>query len=75
MNVKNKFSNYHSKINILKSYFENLDPDKVLSKGYAIVKLNGNIISEKDNISIGEKIEIYLKSKKIKSEILKIEKK
>ena len=75
LNVKNKFSNYHNKINILKSYFENLDPDKVLSKGYAIVKLNGNIISEKDNISIGEKIKIYLKSKKIKSEILKIEKK
>ena len=68
--LNNKLSFYRNKINLFNNILENCNPNKVLDKGYAIIKSNDNkIISSGENISIGQKINIEMKKFNFISEI------
>lgn len=48
------------------------DPKNVLKRGFAIVKLNGKIVSSPDCIAVEDTIEVEIKNKKITSKVTKI---
>jgi len=51
----------------LKRLLQSLDPQNVLKKGYALVKLKNKIISDVDQLQMGNEIETYIKNTKIVS--------
>ncbi len=58
----------------LKRLLQSLDPENVLKKGYALVKLNNKIISDVAQLQNGNEIETYIKNTKIVSIISDVEK-
>ncbi len=57
----------------LKRLLQSLDPQNVLKKGYALVKLNNKIISNAKQLQKGNEIETYIKNTKIVSIISSVE--
>lgn len=57
----------------LKRLLKSLDPENVLKKGYALVKINNKIISNANQLQKGNEIETYLKNTKIVSVISSVE--
>jgi exodeoxyribonuclease VII large subunit len=57
----------------LKRLLQSLDPENVLKKGYALVKINNKIISNANQLQKGNEIETYLKNTKIVSVISSVE--
>ena len=57
----------------LKRLLQSLDPQNVLKKGYALVKLNNKIISDVTQLQKGNEIETYIKNTKIVSIISDVE--
>jgi len=57
----------------LKRLLQSLDPQNVLKKGYALVKLNNKIISNANQLQKGNEIETYIKNTKIVSIISSVE--
>ena len=57
----------------LKRLLQSLDPENVLQKGYALVKLNNKIISDVAQLQKGNEIETYIKNTKIVSIISDVE--
>jgi exodeoxyribonuclease VII large subunit len=57
----------------LKRLLQSLDPQNVLKKGYALVKLKNKIISDVDQLQMGNEIETYIKNTKIVSIISSLE--
>jgi exodeoxyribonuclease VII large subunit len=49
-----------------------MSPESILRKGYAIIKKEGRIIVDPDQLRVGEKIEIVLGEKEIGAEVKKI---
>ena len=57
----------------LKRLLQSLDPENVLKKGYALVKINNKIISNTAQLQKGNEIETYIKNTKIVSVISSVE--
>lgn len=57
----------------LKRLLQSLDPQNVLKKGYALVKLNNKIINDVTQLQKGNEIETYIKNTKILSVISSVE--
>lgn len=57
----------------LKRLLQSLDPENVLKKGYALVKINNKIISNAAQLQMGNEIETYIKNTKIVSVISSVE--
>jgi len=50
----------------------NLDPKRVLSRGYSIVTIKGKVLKDSDNIKVGEEIDVRLNNGSIDAEVLRI---
>jgi exodeoxyribonuclease VII large subunit len=59
----------------LKRLLKSLDPENVLKKGYALIKINNKIISNPSKLQTGDEIETTIKDAKFLSVISKIENK
>ena len=57
----------------LKRLLQSLDPENVLKKGYALVKINNKIISNAAQLQMGNERETYIKNTKIVSVISSVE--
>jgi exodeoxyribonuclease VII large subunit len=66
-NIALKIDRAKQNIVNLKRLLQSLDPQNVLKKGYALVKLNNKIISDVDKLQKGNEIETYIKNTKIVS--------
>ncbi len=51
----------------LKRLLQSLDPENVLKKGYALVKLNNKIVSNANQLKAGDEVETYIKDTKVVS--------
>lgn len=61
-----------NKIRDLQFLLKALNPEEILKRGYAILRREGNIISDKD-IRVGTKIDIETYDSKIKAEVINLE--
>jgi exodeoxyribonuclease VII large subunit len=57
----------------LKRLLQSLDPENVLKKGYALVKLNNKIVSNANQLKAGDEVETFIKDTKVVSVISNIE--
>jgi exodeoxyribonuclease VII large subunit len=57
----------------LKRLLQSIDPENVLKKGYALVKLNNKIVSNANQLKAGDEVETYIKDTKVVSVISNIE--
>lgn len=57
----------------LKRLLQSLDPENVLKKGYALVKLNNKIVSNANQLKAGDEVETFIKDTKIVSVISEIQ--
>lgn len=57
----------------LKRLLQSLDPENVLKKGYALVKLNNKIITNPAQLKAGDEVETFIKDTKIVSVISSVE--
>ncbi len=57
----------------LKRLLQSLDPENVLKKGYALVKLNNKIVSNANQLKAGDEVETFIKDTKIVSVISSVE--
>lgn len=62
--------NHNSKIEGFSTTVKLLSPANILKKGYGIVKVNGDIVSNADKINEGTIIEIFLADTKIRSTVI-----
>ncbi len=69
--VKNLLSDASTTLAGYKQRVKNLHPDTILNKGFAMVKQDGNIISNVSNINPGAAIEIVLKDNTLESTVTK----
>lgn len=65
-------SQQKSKVDTLAAVTEGYNPTRILQNGYAIARLGSKTIRSKEDVSVGEIIEVTLKDGIIKSEILEI---
>jgi exodeoxyribonuclease VII large subunit len=61
-----KLSGYDDKLRIL-------SPENILKRGYSITYLNGKVLKDSKDVTIGDKLEIKLYKGKILSEVQKKE--
>ncbi len=57
----------------LKRLLQSLDPENVLKKGYALVKLNNKIVSNANQLKAGDEVETFIKDTKIVSVISEVQ--
>lgn len=57
----------------LKRLLQSLDPENVLKKGYALVKLNNKIVSNANQLKAGDEVETFIKDTKIVSVVSSVE--
>jgi exodeoxyribonuclease VII large subunit len=57
----------------LKRLLQSLDPENVLKKGYALVKLNNKIVSNANQLKAGDELETYIKDTKIVSVVSEVQ--
>lgn len=69
---KNTVTEYSSDFAMLCSRLETLSPLKVLARGYSIVKNNESIITDVNDISIGDKISLQFAKGSAKAEIIEV---
>lgn len=69
---KTLVTNYSSNFAMMCSRLESLSPLKVLSRGYSIVKSNENIITDKNDLSVGDKISLRFAKGTAKAEIIEV---
>ncbi|WP_304205445.1 exodeoxyribonuclease VII large subunit [Peptostreptococcus russellii] len=58
------------KLNIFSKGMANLNPFSVLERGYTIVEKNGLAITSKEEVELGERLDLILKDGKIKCEVV-----
>lgn len=58
------------KLNIFSKGMSNLNPFSVLQRGYSIVEKKGLVVSSKEELNIGDSLDITLKDGKIKCELV-----
>lgn len=58
------------KLNIFSKGMTNLNPFSVLERGYTIVEKNGLAITSKEEVELGERLDLILKDGKIKCEVV-----
>ena len=67
---KNKINFYNNQLKLLSNNVSNINPDKIIDKGYAILKTFDNkVLNKGDNIFIGQKIKIKMKKYDFESQI------
>ena len=69
---KNTVTEYSSKFAMICSKLESLSPLKVLARGYSIVKKDEKIITDIDDISVGDKISLQFAEGTAKAEIIEV---
>jgi exodeoxyribonuclease VII large subunit len=52
---------------------QSLDPENVLKKGYALVKLKNKIVSNANQLKAGDELETYIKDTKIVSVVSEVQ--
>ena len=57
----------------LKRLLQSLDPENVLKKGYALVKLNNKIVSNANQLKAGDEVETFIKDTKIVSVVSEVQ--
>ena len=57
----------------LKRLLQSLDPENVLKKGYALVKLNKKIVSNANQLKAGDEVETFIKDTKIVSVVSEVQ--
>lgn len=57
----------------LKRLLQSLDPENVLKKGYALVKLNNKIVSNANQLKAGDEVETFIKDTRIVSVISEVQ--
>jgi exodeoxyribonuclease VII large subunit len=57
----------------LKRLLQSLDPENVLKKGYALVKLNNKIVSNANHLKAGDEVETFIKDTKIVSVVSEVQ--
>ncbi len=57
-------------LNFFSKAMANLNPFSVLERGYSITQKDGLVISSKENLEIGDRIDLILKDGKVKCELL-----
>jgi exodeoxyribonuclease VII large subunit len=57
----------------LKRLLQSLDPENVLKKGYALVKLNNKIVSNANQLKAGDELETYIKDTRIVSVVSEVQ--
>lgn len=50
----------HTSIAHLRSMFQMMNPGNILKKGFAMIKVNGQIISDPEKINVGEQVSVIL---------------
>ncbi|MES2654994.1 MAG: exodeoxyribonuclease VII large subunit [Bacteroidota bacterium] len=68
-NIHLKIDRAKQNIVNLKRLLQTLDPENVLKKGYALVKLNNKIVSNPSQLKVGDEVETVIKNTKIKSTV------
>lgn len=58
------------KLNIFSKGMANLNPFSVLERGYTIVEKNGLAITSKEEVELGERLDLILKDGKLKCEVV-----
>lgn len=58
------------KLNIFSKEMANLNPFSVLERGYTIVEKNGLAITSKEEVELGERLDLILKDGKLKCEVV-----
>ncbi len=69
---KEILSNYSTNFYSLCSKLDSLSPLKVLSRGYSIIKKNDNIISNSDELSVGDNISIRFTDSEVSAKITEV---
>ena len=62
------------KVGIIKSKIEAINPDKIIAKGYAVLKSEDGKFLKADEINIDDKIKIFVKNFEILCKVLKKDK-
>lgn len=68
-----KLRYFESGLNEMKRVIENLNPQKILNKGFALLSQNGKIISDSKDLKVGQDLEANIKYSKILLNIKEIE--
>jgi len=74
MSTKHTISDEKKSLNEYANRIKNLNPDKVLARGYAILSINNELLSNPKKLKKSDKIKTILKSNIIESEVIKINK-
>lgn len=69
-NVKYKLEKEKNKLDNLKTKLELLNPENILSKGYSITLVNGNILKSKEDVKKGDKVTTKLSDGEVISEVI-----
>ena len=72
-NIVNNISSKNHSYEILINKLNLLNPLNILSKGYSLVTIEGQVISSKEQIKVNDKIDIRLSKGKIKAKVEEIE--
>ncbi|WP_290844280.1 exodeoxyribonuclease VII large subunit [Flavobacterium sp.] len=68
---RNAINREKSKMEMLEEIPDLFHPGQILKKGYALVKMNGKVISDANEIAVGDEIEIEMYSRKITAVVTK----
>lgn len=50
----------HTSIAHFRSVFQMMNPDNILKKGFAMIKVNGHIVTDPEKITVGEQVSVIL---------------